>query len=53
MKGIIIDCDPGIDDALAIIIAINSKLFNIKGITTVHGNSPVYKTCKNALRLLE
>ena len=53
MRKIIYDCDPGIDDALAIILALNSGELDIEGITTVHGNSSVEQTTKNAQRLLE
>jgi inosine-uridine nucleoside N-ribohydrolase len=51
MRNIIIDTDPGIDDAIAILLA--AKYFNILGITTVHGNATVDKTTKNALKVLE
>lgn len=53
-KSIIIDTDPGCDDAIAIIIALkNYKKFDIKLISAVGGNIPV-KTCtKNALFLVE
>lgn len=53
MKKIIYDCDPGIDDALAIILALKSGIISIEAITTVFGNSPVEITTNNALRLLE
>jgi len=53
MKKILYDCDPGIDDALAIILAVNSGKLQIEGITAVHGNSSVEQTTKNALRLVE
>lgn len=45
---IIIDCDPGIDDALAIAMLQKSNLFDIKAITTVAGNSTVRNTTNNA-----
>ena len=51
MRSIIIDADPGIDDAMAILLA--GKHFNILGITTVHGNTTVDKTTRNALKVLE
>lgn len=53
---IIIDTDPGLDDALALMLAIKSQLFNIKAITTVAGNSTIENTTRNArfvLRLLQ
>lgn len=51
MQNIIIDTDPGIDDVMAILLA--AKHFNILGITTVHGNTTVDKTTRNALKVLE
>ena len=53
MKRIIYDCDPGVDDGLAILLAINSQKLQVEGITTVHGNSPIEKTTNNALRILD
>lgn len=49
---IIIDTDPGIDDAVAIIFAMFSKYIDIKLITTVAGNVDVNKTTENALKIL-
>lgn len=49
---IIIDTDPGIDDAVAIIFAMFSKYLDIKLITTVAGNVDVNKTTENALKIL-
>lgn len=49
---IIIDTDPGIDDAVAIIFAMFSKYVDIKLITTVAGNVDVNKTTENALKIL-
>lgn len=49
---IIIDTDPGIDDAVAIIFAMFSKYIDIKLITTVAGNVEVNKTTENALKIL-
>ena len=53
MKKVILDVDPGIDDALAIELAVNSPEIELLGITTVAGNVPVERGCKNALRTLE
>ncbi|CAD2074700.1 nucleoside hydrolase [Phocicoccus pinnipedialis] len=54
MKNIILDCDPGHDDAINIIIAAaKSDAFNILGITTVGGNVEVEKNTLNALKVLE
>ena len=52
-KDIIIDCDVGIDDALAIMLALGSKEVKIRAITTVAGNAEVEKTSENALKVLE
>lgn len=40
MIPVLIDCDPGIDDALAIALAVKSGVIDLKGITTVAGNPP-------------
>jgi inosine-uridine nucleoside N-ribohydrolase len=48
---IIIDTDPGVDDALAIIYAIMSKL-PIKGLTSIYGNASVASTTKNCSAIL-
>jgi pyrimidine-specific ribonucleoside hydrolase len=52
-KDIVIDCDVGIDDALAIMLALASKEVKIQAITTVAGNAEVEKTSQNALKVLE
>lgn len=52
MKDIIIDCDPGQDDALAILLALGSKTLNLKAITVVSGNVTVDRCYKNALKIL-
>lgn len=52
MKNIIIDCDPGHDDALAILWALASKKLKIKGITTVAGNQTIEKVTNNTLKIL-
>lgn len=51
-KKIILDCDPGIDDALALMLALSSPELNICGITTVSGNVPSDLGAYNALRTL-
>lgn len=51
MKKIIIDTDPGVDDSIAILFAIASKL-NVIGLTTVFGNSNITNTTRNALTIL-
>jgi inosine-uridine nucleoside N-ribohydrolase len=50
---IILDCDPGHDDAIALLLALASPEVELVGITTVAGNQTVEKTTANALRLLE
>ena len=50
---IILDCDPGVDDALAIVFAHGSPDLQIAGITTVAGNVALDKTTSNALRIRE
>ncbi len=53
MKRVIIDCDPGIDDSLAIIFAVKSRELEIEAITCVSGNLPADRTSINALKTLE
>ena len=50
---IILDCDPGHDDAIAILLALASPEIELVGITTVSGNQTVDKTTANALKVLE
>jgi pyrimidine-specific ribonucleoside hydrolase len=50
---VIIDCDPGCDDAAALLLAFRSPELDVRGITTVSGNVPLEKTTRNALRLCE
>ena len=52
-RKVIIDCDPGIDDALAIILALKSKEIEVIGITTVSGNVESLQVAKNALKVLK
>ena len=52
-RPIIIDTDPGIDDAVAIAVALNSEKLDVKLITTVAGNVDVEKTTNNALKILK
>ncbi len=51
-RKIIIDTDPGQDDAMAIMLAIKSGVFNIKAITTVSGNSSIENTTRNTRYIL-
>lgn len=50
---LIIDCDPGVDDALAIILANSIEGIDIKAITTVSGNARIEYTTRNALLIAE
>ena len=50
---IILDCDPGHDDAIAILLAVASPELELVGVTTVSGNQTLDKTTANALRVLE
>jgi inosine-uridine nucleoside N-ribohydrolase len=47
-----LDCDPGHDDAMAIILAGHNNLIHLLGISTVCGNQTVEKTTLNALKTL-
>lgn len=51
-RKIIIDCDPGIDDALAIFMALASDKLDVLGITTVAGNVNIDHVTRNALSLV-
>jgi purine nucleosidase len=53
MKKIIIDCDPGIDDSLAIMLALESPEVEVVGITVVAGNSPAEMGFGNARKVLD
>ncbi len=50
---IIIDTDPGVDDALTFLLALASPEIKLEAITTVHGNIGIEKTTRNALAVLE
>jgi inosine-uridine nucleoside N-ribohydrolase len=50
---VILDVDPGTDDALAIMMALNSTDLQVEGLTTVGGNATLRDTTRNTLRLLE
>ncbi|MBX5457248.1 MAG: nucleoside hydrolase [Thermogemmatispora sp.] len=49
---LILDTDPGIDDALALLLALASPEVSLEGVTTVSGNVPLEDTTRNALALL-
>jgi pyrimidine-specific ribonucleoside hydrolase len=50
---VIIDTDPGVDDALALLLAMRSPELRIEAITPVAGNVPLELTLPNALRMVE
>ena len=52
-KKIILDCDPGMDDSMAIVMAVKSPKLEVMAVTTVNGNYPVDITCVNARKVLE
>ncbi|MCA0250750.1 MAG: nucleoside hydrolase [Actinobacteria bacterium] len=49
MENLILDCDPGHDDAVAILLAAGNPQLNLLGITTVAGNQTLEKVTRNAL----
>ena len=53
LRRVIIDTDPGTDDALAIFLALHSPELKVEALTPVAGNVPLELTLPNALRLLE
>jgi inosine-uridine nucleoside N-ribohydrolase len=53
MYDVIIDTDPGHDDALAIMLALKTNTFKIRAITTVAGNSTIENTTRNARFILK
>jgi len=50
---ILLDCDPGHDDAIALLLALASPELELRGVTTVAGNQTLEKTTANAIRVLE
>ena len=50
---IVLDCDPGHDDAIALLLALASPEVEVLGVTTTYGNQTLEKTTANALRVLE
>jgi purine nucleosidase len=53
MENILFDTDPGIDDAMALMLAFSSPEINIIGLTTVFGNTTIEGTTRNAQNLLD
>jgi pyrimidine-specific ribonucleoside hydrolase len=51
-RPLVIDTDPGIDDALAILLALASPEVDLRLVTTTHGNVDLAQTTENALRVL-
>lgn len=52
-RKIIIDTDPGHDDAMAIMLALKSRMFEVLAITTVAGNSTIENTTRNARCIMQ
>ena len=52
-KKILIDTDPGIDDSLAILLALASPELSLEGISVVHGNCSLEQATRNGLSVLE
>ena len=50
---ILLDCDPGHDDAIALLLALGSPELELRGVTTVAGNQTLEKCTANAIRVLE
>lgn len=53
MKKIILDCDPGMDDSMAIVMAAKASQLELLAVTAVNGNYPVDITSTNARKVLE
>ena len=51
-KRVIIDCDPGIDDSLALMLALSTDELEVAGITIVCGNGPAELGFSNARKVL-
>ena len=52
-RRILLDCDPGHDDAIAIMLAVADPSIELLAVTTVAGNVGVDLTTRNALRVLD
>lgn len=52
-KPVILDCDTGTDDAIAIMIALYAPELDVRAITTVHGNVALKHTSQNTLNLVD
>lgn len=51
-ENVIVDCDPGVDDALALAMILASPRLNLVGVTTVFGNLGIRQVTRNAVGLL-
>ena len=49
---VIIDCDPGHDDMVALVLAVGSGKLDVRAVTTVAGNNTIENTTQNALNVL-
>lgn len=52
-RPVILDCDPGHDDAIAIMLAVSDPGIDLRAVTTVAGNVTLDHTTRNALRVLD
>lgn len=52
-KKIILDCDPGHDDAVALMVAAKHPTIDLLGVTVVAGNQTLEKTVRNALNVVQ
>jgi len=52
-RPLVIDTDPGVDDAIALLVAAISPEVELRGVTTVFGNVALEQTTENALRILD
>ncbi|MFN8188786.1 MAG: nucleoside hydrolase [Gaiellales bacterium] len=50
---VLVDCDPGVDDAIALLLALASPELEVLGVTAVAGNQTLERTTANALRVVE
>ncbi|WP_150255462.1 nucleoside hydrolase [Nocardiopsis deserti] len=50
---VVIDCDPGVDDALALLLALASPGLEVRGVTTVAGNTSLADVDRNAAHVLD
>jgi purine nucleosidase/pyrimidine-specific ribonucleoside hydrolase len=53
MTAVILDCDPGHDDAIALLLALGSREIELLGVATVFGNQTLERTTDNAIRVLD